>query len=156
MSCTLSVSFSFSAFQSQCASESVNQIRSEATGVYAPSGPTSPPRQTEGNLHCLDPDSSTARFVFVLLIHQFIVWIHHPHDFFPEFIVTCAASVTLWRSRPIAEAQRCITYLEGIWGISVSSVTSVSQWISQQFVLCRRYKLFWYERGWKEYHLLCN
>lgn len=39
-------------------------VKQQVCGVYAPSGPTSPPRQTEGNLHCLNPDSSTARFVF--------------------------------------------------------------------------------------------
>lgn len=34
--------------------------KQQVCGVYAPSGPAGPPRQTEGNLHCLNPDLLTS------------------------------------------------------------------------------------------------
>lgn len=66
LSLSLSVAFSFSLFNlnvhpSQWIRFAVKQ---QVGSVYTPSGPTNPPRQTEGNLHLLPPDSSTTRFSF--------------------------------------------------------------------------------------------
>lgn len=74
---------------------------------YAPSGPASPIRQTEGNLHCLNPDSFTSP----TLIHRPdppSSWLLPPS----EFIITCTRNIALWASQPIAEPQSHVTHLE--------------------------------------------
>lgn len=89
---TPSVSFSFSVFNlSVHPSQWIRfAARQQVRSVYASSGLTSPPRQAEGDLHCLDPsNSSSTRFVFYYLftIHSLDAkssWLHPLNSAPPE------------------------------------------------------------------------
>ena len=116
-------------------------VTQQVCGGYASSGPASPPRHTEGNLHRLNPDSFTSP---TLIHHQDppSSWLLPP----PEFIITCTSDIALLLVRNQLQSLRVMLLIWSIWGISVSSVMNLSQRKSQQFVLCVRHKLLIWAR----------
>lgn len=136
----LSLSHSVSQFSiSMCfrVSESVNQWQ-QVCSVYTPSGPTSPPRQTEGNLHCL----CTSTTMFISCFGSTVL------TCFPEFIITCNGDITLWCFCP---QKLTVGFTHPGGGGSLEELVYpqsralVSRLVSNLLQL--RHKLFWYDWG---------